>query len=105
MVARIEAIHIFIAYAAHKNMTMFQMDVKTAFLNGILKEEVYIGHLEGLFDQDHPNHVFRLKKALYRKESTSFWYKPMQMISYLPPQILAYVMNLQIQRANVLRCR
>ncbi|GJV06124.1 retrovirus-related pol polyprotein from transposon TNT 1-94 [Tanacetum coccineum] len=64
-VARIEAIRIFLAYVAHKNMVVFQMDVKTAFLNGILKEEVYVSRPEGLFNQDHPNHVFRLKKALY----------------------------------------
>nr|GFC39626.1 copia protein [Tanacetum cinerariifolium] len=42
-VARIEAIRLFLAYAAHKDFTVFQMDVKTAFLNGILKEEVYVG--------------------------------------------------------------
>ncbi|GJV15122.1 retrovirus-related pol polyprotein from transposon TNT 1-94 [Tanacetum coccineum] len=64
-VARIEAIRIFLAYAAHKNMVVFQMDVKTAFLNGILKEEVYVSQPEGFVNQDHPNHVFRLKKALY----------------------------------------
>ncbi|GJR13729.1 retrovirus-related pol polyprotein from transposon TNT 1-94 [Tanacetum coccineum] len=64
-VARIEAIRIFVTYVAHKNMTLFQMDVKTAFLNGILKEEVYVSQPEGFVDQDHPTHVFRLKKALY----------------------------------------
>ncbi|GJS03820.1 retrovirus-related pol polyprotein from transposon TNT 1-94 [Tanacetum coccineum] len=64
-VARIEAIRIFIAYAAYMNMTVFQMDVKTAFLNGILKEKVYVSQPEGFVDQDHPTHVFRLKKALY----------------------------------------
>ncbi|GJV80942.1 retrovirus-related pol polyprotein from transposon TNT 1-94 [Tanacetum coccineum] len=64
-VARIEAIHIFIAYVAHMNMTVFQMDSKTAFLNGILKEELYVSQPEGFVDQDHPTHVFRLKKALY----------------------------------------
>ncbi|GKD40769.1 retrovirus-related pol polyprotein from transposon TNT 1-94 [Tanacetum coccineum] len=64
-VARIEAIHIFIAYVAYKNMMVYQMDVKTAFLNGFLKEEVYVNQPEGYVDQYHPNHVFRLKKALY----------------------------------------
>nr|GEX64141.1 retrovirus-related Pol polyprotein from transposon TNT 1-94 [Tanacetum cinerariifolium] len=66
LVARIEAIRMFIANAASKNMTMYQMDVKTAFLNGELKEEVYVSQLKGFVDPDHPTHVYRLKKALYR---------------------------------------
>ncbi|GKA24714.1 retrovirus-related pol polyprotein from transposon TNT 1-94 [Tanacetum coccineum] len=64
-VARIEAIRIFIANAASKNMTIYQMDVKTAFLNGELKEEVYVSQPEGFVDPDHLTHVYRLKKALY----------------------------------------
>ncbi|GJT47297.1 retrovirus-related pol polyprotein from transposon TNT 1-94 [Tanacetum coccineum] len=50
-VARIEAIHIFVANATNKNMTIFQMDIKTAFLNGELKEEVYVSQPEGFVDQ------------------------------------------------------
>ncbi|GJV89715.1 retrovirus-related pol polyprotein from transposon TNT 1-94 [Tanacetum coccineum] len=64
-VARIEAIRIFITNAASKNMTIYQMDVKTTFLNGELKEEVYVSQPEGFVDPDHPTHVYRLKKALY----------------------------------------
>nr|GEU76058.1 retrovirus-related Pol polyprotein from transposon TNT 1-94 [Tanacetum cinerariifolium] len=64
-VSRIEAIRIFIANAASKNMTIYQMDVKTAFLNGELKEKVYVSQPEGFVDPDHPTHVYRLKKALY----------------------------------------
>nr|GFA57514.1 retrovirus-related Pol polyprotein from transposon TNT 1-94 [Tanacetum cinerariifolium] len=64
-VARIEAIRIFIANAASKNMTIYQMYVKTTFLNGELKEEVYISQSKGFVDPDHPTHVYRLKKALY----------------------------------------
>nr|GEY48709.1 copia protein [Tanacetum cinerariifolium] len=64
-VARIEAIYIFIANAASRNMTIYQMDVKTTFLNGELKEEVYVSQPEGFVDPDHPTHVYRLKKALY----------------------------------------
>nr|GEY79435.1 retrovirus-related Pol polyprotein from transposon TNT 1-94 [Tanacetum cinerariifolium]GFA30469.1 retrovirus-related Pol polyprotein from transposon TNT 1-94 [Tanacetum cinerariifolium] len=64
-VARIEAIRIFISNAASKNMSIYQMDVKTAFLNGELKEEVYVSQPEGFLDPDHPTHVYRLKKALY----------------------------------------
>ncbi|GKC38928.1 retrovirus-related pol polyprotein from transposon TNT 1-94 [Tanacetum coccineum] len=57
-VARIEAIKIFVAISAHKNITFYQMDVKTAFLNGVLREEVYVSQPEGFIDQDHPNHKF-----------------------------------------------
>ncbi|GKC46012.1 retrovirus-related pol polyprotein from transposon TNT 1-94, partial [Tanacetum coccineum] len=74
-VARLEAIRIFIANAASKNMTVYQMDVKTAFLNGELKEEVYVSQLEGFIDPDHPNHVYYLKKALYGlKQAPQAWY-------------------------------
>nr|GEW93888.1 retrovirus-related Pol polyprotein from transposon TNT 1-94 [Tanacetum cinerariifolium] len=64
-VARIEAIYIFIANAAHKNMMIFQLDIKTAFLNSELKEEVYVSQPEGFVDQDNPSHVYKLKKTLY----------------------------------------
>nr|GEV37338.1 hypothetical protein [Tanacetum cinerariifolium] len=64
-VARIEAIRIFVANVAHKNMTIYQMDVKTAFLNGKLKDEVYVSQPEGFVDQDNPSHVYKLKKTLY----------------------------------------
>ncbi|GJT28349.1 retrovirus-related pol polyprotein from transposon TNT 1-94 [Tanacetum coccineum] len=65
LVARLEAIRIFIVYAAYKNMTAYQMDVKTAFLNGILREEVYVSQLNRFVDQDNLNHVYKMKKALY----------------------------------------
>nr|GEW69321.1 retrotransposon protein, putative, Ty1-copia subclass [Tanacetum cinerariifolium] len=64
-VARLEAIWIFLAYVAHKNMEVYQMDVKTTFLNSILREEVYVTQPDGFVDQDNPNHVYKLKKALY----------------------------------------
>ncbi|GJY48008.1 retrovirus-related pol polyprotein from transposon TNT 1-94 [Tanacetum coccineum] len=74
-IARIEAIRIFIANAASKNMTIYQMDVKTTFLNGELKEEVYVCQPEGFVDPDHPTHVYRLKKALYGlKQAHRAWY-------------------------------
>ncbi|GKC59601.1 retrovirus-related pol polyprotein from transposon TNT 1-94 [Tanacetum coccineum] len=62
-VARIKAIRIFIANTASKNMSIYQMDVKTTFLNGELKEDVYVSQPEGFVDPDHPIHVYRLKKA------------------------------------------
>nr|GEW91018.1 retrovirus-related Pol polyprotein from transposon TNT 1-94 [Tanacetum cinerariifolium] len=60
-----EAIRIFLAYAAHKSFFVFPMDVKTAFLHGSLKEDVYVYQPEGFIDADHPSHVYKLKKALY----------------------------------------
>ncbi|GKF14557.1 retrovirus-related pol polyprotein from transposon TNT 1-94, partial [Tanacetum coccineum] len=65
LVARLEVVRMFIAYAAHKNITIFQMDVKTIFLNGPLKEEVYVSQPEGFIDLEFPDHVYRLKKSLY----------------------------------------
>ncbi|GKA88564.1 retrovirus-related pol polyprotein from transposon TNT 1-94 [Tanacetum coccineum] len=64
-VARLEAVEMVMAYAAHKNFTIYQMDVKTAFLNGPLKEEVFVSQPDGFVDPDFPNHVYHLKKALY----------------------------------------
>nr|GEX24905.1 retrotransposon protein, putative, unclassified [Tanacetum cinerariifolium] len=64
-VARLEAVWIFIAYDAHKSFLIYQMDVKTAFLNGPLKEEVYVAQPDGFVDPDHPEKVYRLRKALY----------------------------------------
>nr|GEU32346.1 retrovirus-related Pol polyprotein from transposon TNT 1-94 [Tanacetum cinerariifolium] len=64
-VARIKAIRIFIANASSKNMTIYQMDVKTTFLNGVLQEEVYVSQPEGFVDPVHLTHVYHLKKALY----------------------------------------
>nr|GFC20157.1 putative ribonuclease H-like domain-containing protein [Tanacetum cinerariifolium] len=61
----LEAVRLFIVYAAHKSFTIYQMDVKTAFLYGPLKEEVYVNQPDGFVDPYHPNKVYRLKKALY----------------------------------------
>nr|GFB81290.1 retrovirus-related Pol polyprotein from transposon TNT 1-94 [Tanacetum cinerariifolium] len=64
-VARIEAIRLFLAYAAHNDFTFFQMDVKTTFLNGILKEEVYVSQPLGFVSKQYPDHMYALDKALY----------------------------------------
>nr|GEZ48758.1 retrovirus-related Pol polyprotein from transposon TNT 1-94 [Tanacetum cinerariifolium] len=74
-VAKIEAIRIFLAYAAHKSFAVFQMEVKTAFLHGSLKEDVYVCQHEGFINADHPSHVYKLKKALYGlKQAPRAWY-------------------------------
>ncbi|GJV84759.1 retrovirus-related pol polyprotein from transposon TNT 1-94 [Tanacetum coccineum] len=92
-VARLEAVRIFVAYAAHKSFPIYQMDVKTArhivfsiqksvlrgvttaFLNGPLKEEVYVAQPDGFVDLDHPGKVYRLRKALYGlKQALRAWY-------------------------------
>nr|GEV94535.1 hypothetical protein [Tanacetum cinerariifolium] len=64
-VAWMEAIRIFLAYAAHKGFTVYQMDMKTAFLHGLLKEGINMCQPEGFIDADYPSHVYKLKKALY----------------------------------------
>ncbi|GJV56924.1 retrovirus-related pol polyprotein from transposon TNT 1-94 [Tanacetum coccineum] len=74
-VARLDAIRIFLAYAAHMNMIVYQMDVKTTFLNGILREEVYVSQPDGFVEKDNPNHVYKLKKDLYGlKQAPRAWY-------------------------------
>ncbi|GJR96222.1 retrovirus-related pol polyprotein from transposon TNT 1-94 [Tanacetum coccineum] len=74
-VARLEAVRIFVAYAAHKSFPIYQMDVKMAFLNGPLKEEVYVAQPEGFVDPDHPEKVYLLRKALYGlKQAPRAWY-------------------------------
>nr|GEZ28605.1 hypothetical protein [Tanacetum cinerariifolium] len=75
LVARIEAIRLFLAYAAHKDFTVFQMDVKMVFLNGIVKKEVYVGQPPGFVRKKYPDHVYALDKALYGlKQAPRAWY-------------------------------
>ena len=64
-VARLEAIRILLSFAAHHSMRLYQMDVKSAFLNGIINEEVFVKQPPGFEDENFPEHVFKLKKALY----------------------------------------
>ena len=75
-VARLEAIRIFLAYAAHMKFKVFQMDVKSAFLNGELEEEVYVEQPPGFVDPRYPDYVYRLDKALYGlKQAPRAWYE------------------------------
>ena len=73
-VARLEAIRILLAYASHHNMKLFQMDVKSAFLNGFINELVFVEQPSGFEDPRHPNHVYRLHKMLYGlKQAPRSW--------------------------------
>nr|GEX14098.1 retrovirus-related Pol polyprotein from transposon TNT 1-94 [Tanacetum cinerariifolium] len=95
-VARLEAVWIFIAYASHKSFPIFQMDVKTAFLNGPVKEEVYVAQPEGFVDPDHPEKVYRLRKALYGlKQAPRAWYD--ELSKFLTSKV--FTKGLQIQQS------
>nr|GEV69236.1 integrase, catalytic region, zinc finger, CCHC-type, peptidase aspartic, catalytic [Tanacetum cinerariifolium] len=73
-VSRLEVVWIFVAYAAHKSFPIYQMDIKMAFLNGPLKEEVYVAQPDGFVDPNHPKKVYRLRKALYGfKQALRAW--------------------------------
>ncbi|GKB79372.1 retrovirus-related pol polyprotein from transposon TNT 1-94 [Tanacetum coccineum] len=73
-VARMEAIRKYLAYAAHKSFTVFQIDVKTAFMHGTLKKDVYVCQPKSFIDADNPSHVYKLKKALYGlKQAPMAW--------------------------------
>jgi hypothetical protein len=75
-VARLESIWILLAYAAHHTFKLFQMDMKSAFLNGPIKEEVYVEQPPGFEDDRYPNNVYKLSKALYGlKQATRAWYE------------------------------
>nr|KYP34010.1 Retrovirus-related Pol polyprotein from transposon TNT 1-94 [Cajanus cajan] len=74
-VARIEAIRLLLAYSSIKNFKLYQMDVKSVFLNGLIQEEVYVEQPPGIVDFKNPNHVYKLKKALYGlKQAPRSWY-------------------------------
>nr|GEV14396.1 hypothetical protein [Tanacetum cinerariifolium] len=80
-VARLEVVQIFVAYSAHKSFLIYQMGVKTAFLNGPLKEEVYVAQPDGFVNLDHLEKVYRLRKALYGlKQALRAWYDELSQL-------------------------
>nr|KAJ0188771.1 hypothetical protein LSAT_V11C900489000 [Lactuca sativa] len=81
-VARIKAIRLFLAYASYMNFIVYQMDVKTTFLHGVLEEEVFLNQPPGFVDKDHPDYMYRLDKAVYGlKQAPRAWYET--LTSYL----------------------
>ncbi|KAL4037012.1 hypothetical protein IC575_000595 [Cucumis melo] len=84
-VARLEAIRLLLSYACFWRFKLFQMDVKSAFLNGYLCEEVYVAQPKGFVDPVHQDHVYKLRKALYRlKQAPRAWYE--RLSTYLLQQ-------------------
>jgi hypothetical protein len=73
-VARLESIRILLAYATHHDFKLYQLNVKSAFLNGSIKEEVYMEQPPGFEDKEYPNHVYKLHKTLYElKQAPRAW--------------------------------
>nr|GEZ33988.1 retrovirus-related Pol polyprotein from transposon TNT 1-94 [Tanacetum cinerariifolium] len=97
-VSRLEAIWIFLAYAAHKNIEFYQMDVKTTFFNGNLREEVYVSQPNGFVDQDNPNHMYKLKKALYGLKQASCGWNGNDLLLILMMGKISFFVGLQISQ-------
>jgi hypothetical protein len=82
LVAKLESIRILLSVACHLDFKLYQMDVKSAFLNGVLQEEVYVEQPKGFQDPHHPHHVYKLKKALYGlQQAPRAWYE--RLTTYL----------------------
>ncbi|GJT17638.1 retrovirus-related pol polyprotein from transposon TNT 1-94 [Tanacetum coccineum] len=100
LVARMEAIRIFLAYDAHKSFTVFQMDVKTAFLHGTLKEDVYVCQPEGFIDADHPSHAsFFIKRRLIATDQASVFMAMMSV--YISSGLVLHQMTSDHNRSEL----
>jgi len=75
LIARLDTIRLLFAFAAQKNWKVYQLDVKSAFLNGFLQEEIYVEQLEGYVKEGEEDKVYLLKKAFYGlKQAPRAWY-------------------------------
>ena len=92
LVTRMEVIQILLGYTCHKRIKLFQMDVKSAFLNGFIKEEVYVKQPPRFEDSKFSNHIFKLHKALYGlKQAPRSWYG----------RLNSFLINKEFQRGKV----
>jgi hypothetical protein len=97
--ARLESIQILLAYAAHHSFKLFQMDMKNTFLNGPIKEEVYVEQPPGFEDDKYPNHVYKLSKALYElKQAPRACYECLRDFSFLMLSRLGKLILLSLLR-------
>jgi hypothetical protein len=105
-VSRLESIRILLAYAAHHSFKLFQMDVKSAFPNGPIKEEVYVEQPPGFEDDRYPDHVYRLSKALYGlKQAPRAWYECLRdFFLFLMPSRLGKLILLSLLRFVMVIC-
>ncbi|KAJ9545288.1 hypothetical protein OSB04_024995 [Centaurea solstitialis] len=104
-VARLEAIRLFLAFAAHMNFKVYQMDIKNAFLNGKLNEEVYVAQPPGFVDPKFPDHVYKLNKALYGlKQAPRAWYDTLSTFFSLKDLFVIYVDDIIFGSTNPKLC-
>lgn len=90
--ARLESIRLLLGIACKLNIRLYQMDVKSAFLNGLLQEEVYVAQPKGFEDPKFPNHVYKLKRALYGlKQAPRAWYE----------RLTQFLINADFKRGSV----
>ncbi|GJZ80863.1 putative ribonuclease H-like domain-containing protein [Tanacetum coccineum] len=97
-IARIEAIRLFLAYASFKDFVVYQMDVKSAFLNGKIEEEVYVCQTPGFEDPDFPDRVYKVEKSLYGlHQAPKAWHKG-DILLMSPMEELTFFLGLQVQQ-------